>query len=233
MIATREPQAKTARVNGMFARIAHRYDLMNRLMSAGRDQAWRAEAARLAAPAPGARALDVATGTADLAIALRARECDVVGLDTCDAMLRLGQDKAGSSTRFILGDAHSLPFQGEAFNCVTVAFGVRNMADPLAAFQEMHRVLSPGGRAVCLETMPPDDSLLGHCYQLYLNRFIPHLGGWVTGEPEAYRYFSSSVMTFRDSEGLKAVMLEAGFSSVEYHLLNLGTMAIHVGVKGL
>lgn len=217
----------------MFARIAHRYDLMNRLMSAGRDQAWRAEAARLAAPAPGARALDVATGTADLAIALWERDCSVVGLDPCDVMLRLGKDKSDSSTRFVLGDAHSLPFQGEAFDCVTVAFGVRNMGNPVVAFQEMHRILRPGGRAVCLEIMPPAEGIVGRCYQLYLNKFIPWLGGRVSGQPDAYRYLSGSVMAFKDPDGLKAIIEEAGFSQVHYHLLHLGAIAIHLGVKPL
>jgi len=215
----------------MFARIAHRYDLMNRLMSTGRDQSWRAYAARLATPSPGARVLDVATGTGDLALALQHRGCAVVGLDPCDAMLRLGLEKSNRSITCVLADAHSLPFKGEAFDCVTVAFGVRNMADVVAALREMRRVLRPGGRVVCLEIMPPEGGLLGSCYRLYLNRIIPWLGGWVSGHPEAYQYLSGSVMGFQDPEGLKAMMEAAGFLSVAYCLLQLGAIAIHVGFR--
>lgn len=248
-LGTQASCLQVKRVSGMFARIAHRYDLMNRLMSAGRDQAWRTEAALLAAPTPGARALDVATGTADLAIALRERDCEVVGLDPCDAMLRLGKEKSRrdvmlseakhleegkrGSVTFLLGDAHSLPFQGEAFDCVTVAFGIRNMEDPVAAFREMHRVLRPGGRIVCLEIMPPAQGLAGRCYQLYLNKFIPWLGGRVSGQPDAYEYLSGSVMAFKGPMGLKALIEQSAFAQVHYHLLHLGSIAIHLGVKRL
>ena len=225
--------AKTLAVTRMFGRIAGKYDLVNRVMSGGRDEAWRTLAARLAAgPQPGL-ALDVATGTGDLALALQRTGCRVVGLDPCAAMVGRGLDKTtGRSICFTLGDAHCLPFHGEAFDCVTVAFGVRNMADPVVAFQEMGRVLRPGGRIACLEIMPPAPGFVGRCYGLYLNRFVPWLGGLISGQPDAYRYFSNSVMHFRDPESLKAIMEEAGLAQVTYYLMHLRSIAIHVGVRG-
>jgi demethylmenaquinone methyltransferase/2-methoxy-6-polyprenyl-1,4-benzoquinol methylase len=225
--------AKTLTVSRMFGRIARKYDLVNRLMSGGRDEAWRAFAARLAAgPKPGL-ALDVATGTGDLALALQRTGCRVVGLDPCAEMVGFGLDKTSArSVSFTLGDAHSLPFHGEAFDCVTVAFGVRNMADPVSAFQEMGRVLRPEGRVACLEIMPPAPGFVGSCYGLYLNRFVPWLGGLISGQPDAYRYFSNSVMHFQDPESLKAIMEAAGLTHVTYYLMHLKTIAIHVGVRG-
>ena len=227
---------KTARVSRMFGRIARSYDFMNRLMSAGQDQSWRQLAADLAQPGPDGIALDVATGTGDLALALAQRTGRVVGADSCADMVTPGVTKIARSgykqtVRFVLSDAQALPFQSERFDCVTVAFGVRNMASLHAAFTEMRRVVRPNGRVVCLEIMPPSRSILGRGYQLYLTRFIPLLGGLVSGQPEAYRYLSTSVLAFSSAQALRDIMLKAGFNSVTYRTLNFGTIAIHVGVR--
>lgn len=229
-----QPLEKTATVSGMFTRIAGRYDLMNRLMSAGQDQAWRRLTARLAAPQPVELALDVATGTADLALALLERSQRVVGADPSDGMLRLGEQKvaaAGTTDRIELVrcDSQWLPYGDAHFDCATVAFGIRNMADPVQAFSEMRRVVRPGGRVVCLEIMPPSNGLLGRAYQVYLTRFIPALGGLVSRQPAAYRYLSDSVLAFRTPEELAAMMRQAGLQNVVYQTLNLGTIALHTG----
>lgn len=227
---------RTARVSRMFARIAPSYDLMNRLMSAGRDQSWRRLAAELTALPPGGLALDVATGTGDLALVLAERAGRVVGADPCAGMVEPGAGKAAGAglrerVRFVLSDAHALPFAAARFDGVTVAFGVRNMADPLAAFREMVRVVKPGGRVVCLEIMPPGRGLLGRLYHIYLTRFIPFLGGLVSGQPEAYHYLSNSVLAFSSAAELRAIMERAGLVDVSWRNLNLRTIAIHVGQR--
>lgn len=227
---------KAAQVSRLFARIVPTYDLVNRVMSLGQDQAWRRLATELALPGPGGIALDLACGTGDLSLALAARAARVVGVDVCPEMLPPAvekTDRAGAAGRvgFLLGEALSLPFPDAAFDCVTVAFGVRNMADPVAAFGEMRRVVAPGGRVVCLEIMRPDRSFLGGCYRAYLTRIIPFIGGVISRQPEAYRYLSSSVMGFYSAEELREKMQAAGFSSVACRKLNFNTIAIHVGVR--
>ena len=225
-------------VSRMFTRIVPSYDLMNSLMSGGRDRSWRELAAALADPPAGGRALDVATGTGDvaLALALAGRACQVVGVDACAAMVASGAMKAsgsryGGQLRFALSDALALPFRDAAFDCVTIAFGIRNIADPVGAFREMRRVVKPGGRVVCLEIMPPEGGFLGRCYRFYLTRFIPLLGGWVSGHPEAYHYLSTSVLNFLSPPALQEQMEAAGFSSVAYRELTFNTIALHVGVR--
>lgn len=227
---------KTARVSRMFARIAPSYDLMNRLMSVGRDRGWRRQTVDLAAPPPGGLALDVATGTGDLALLLAERTGRVVGSDACAGMVGPGVGKVagsglGSRIRFVLSDAQELPFQDERFDCVTVGFGVRNMGDPLAAFSEMRRVVKSGGNVVCLEIMPPSGGLLGRLYKLYLTRLVPLLGGLVSGQPEAYRYLSDSVLGFASPEELSSIMERAGLVQVTHRALNFGSIAIHVGTR--
>ena len=228
--------SRVRQVTAMFGRIAPSYDLMNRLLSLGRDQQWRKEAAALAMPPTGGLALDVASGTGDLALAVAAHGCTVVAADPCAPMVSLGREKVqahpyGSSITFALADALALPYADDTFDCVTVAFGVRNFADPLAGFREMQRVVKPGGRVVCLELMPPSSGLLGKGYQLYLTQLVPRLGGVMSGHPEAYQYLSTSVMAFRTPQELESIMRQAGFSKVFYKRLNLNTIALHVGIK--
>jgi len=227
---------KVTQVSRMFARIVPTYDLMNRLMSAGQDQAWRQLATALAAPPADGAALDVATGTGDLAIALARQTRYVVGVDVCEPMLepaakKVVQARPKGQVRFMLADALALPFQDASFDCVTVAFGVRNMTDLVAVFQEMRRVVRPGGRVVCLEIMRPRRSFLGICYKFYLTRFIPMMGGLVSRDPDAYRYLATSVLGFNSPEELRDLMQAAGFSSVTYRTLNFATIALHVGIR--
>ncbi len=230
-------QGERARfVQTMFARISERYDLLNAVMSLGRDQNWRRLAARLAAPTPVKLGLDVATGTGDLAVALAERAEQVIGLDFCTPMMEMGESKtsfrrAKDKISLTTGDALGLPFADDTFDCATIGFGIRNIDPPLEAFKEMHRVVQSGGKVVCLEIMRPPKGPVGGLYRLYMNMIVPTLGKWLAKDGEAYRYLSDSVFNFFNPEELKNLMQEAGLKNVRYITLNLGALAIHVGEK--
>jgi demethylmenaquinone methyltransferase/2-methoxy-6-polyprenyl-1,4-benzoquinol methylase len=224
----------------MFDRIVPRYDLMNRLMTGGRDAAWRRLAVRevLRGRSPAeVGVLDVATGTGDLALALRAAgAADVVGLDFSAPMLDEARrkDAAAAGERrvtWIEGDAMSLPFPDASFDAVTVAFGLRNMPSYPAALLEMRRVLRPAGRLVCLETTPFRAPLLQAVFAWYFARVVPIVGGMLSGDPDAYRYLPASAAAFPDADALGRMMLDARFSNVRYRRLGLGTVALHVADK--
>jgi demethylmenaquinone methyltransferase/2-methoxy-6-polyprenyl-1,4-benzoquinol methylase len=224
----------------MFDRIVPRYDLMNRLMTGGRDAAWRRLAVREALRGRNlaeVRVLDVATGTGDLALSLRAAGAgDVVGLDFSAPMLEeaIRKEPAVTGDRritWVEGDAMSLPFPDTSFDAVTVAFGLRNMSSYPAALREMERVLRPRGTLVCLETTPLKAPVLRAVFDWYFARVIPVAGGILSGDREAYKYLPASAAVFPDADVLGRMMLEAGFSKVRYMRLGLGTVALHVAVK--
>jgi demethylmenaquinone methyltransferase / 2-methoxy-6-polyprenyl-1,4-benzoquinol methylase len=224
----------------MFDRIVPRYDLMNRVMTGGRDVAWRRlavrEALRGRSPAR-ARVLDVATGTGDLALALRdAGAGEVIGLDFSAPMLREAARKeavAGPerSIAWIEGDAMALPFPDESVDAVTVAFGLRNMPDYAAALREMARVVKPGGRLVCLETTPLTVPVLKEAFAWYFANVVPRIGAALSGDADAYGYLPASAAVFPDAESLGRLMLAAGFGRVRYLRLGAGTVALHVAQK--
>jgi demethylmenaquinone methyltransferase / 2-methoxy-6-polyprenyl-1,4-benzoquinol methylase len=224
----------------MFDRIVPRYDLMNRLMTGGRDVRWRRLAVREALrgrdPAK-MRILDVASGTGDLALALRdAGAADVVGLDFSQAMLDEAIRKETAAARdrriaWVEGDAMSLPFPDASFDAVTVAFGLRNMPSYPAALHEMARVLRPAGTLVCLETTPLQLPVLRAIFAWYFARVVPIAGGLLSGDRDAYQYLPASAAAFPDADTLGRMMLEAEFSSVRYLRLGLGTVALHVATK--
>jgi demethylmenaquinone methyltransferase/2-methoxy-6-polyprenyl-1,4-benzoquinol methylase len=219
----------------MFGRIVRRYDAMNRLMTGGRDVAWRREAARLAVGGSGAdRALDVATGTGDLALALAAAGARfVVGLDFACPMVRAAAAKARGrpGVALAVGDALRLPFADARFDACTVAFGLRNMADYEAALREMSRVLRPGGRLVCLELTPYRRPVFGRLFGWYFSRVIPLVGGLLSGDRAAYRYLPRSVAAFPSASALAELMRRAGLADVSCRSLGGGTVALHVGTK--
>jgi demethylmenaquinone methyltransferase / 2-methoxy-6-polyprenyl-1,4-benzoquinol methylase len=227
-------------VRAMFDRIVPRYDLMNRLMTGGRDVDWRRlavrEALRGCNPAE-ARILDVATGTGDVALALRsAGAADVVGIDFSAAMLAEAMRKeavvVGDRGIFwVEGDAMSLPFADESFDAVTVAFGLRNMPSYSVALGEMWRVLRPAGTLVCLETTPLRAPVLRAVFEWFFARVVPIVGGALSGDADAYRYLPASAAAFPDADALGRMMLEAGFSHARYLRLGLGTVALHVATK--
>jgi demethylmenaquinone methyltransferase/2-methoxy-6-polyprenyl-1,4-benzoquinol methylase len=226
-------------VRAMFARIARCYDFMNRLMTLGRDQAWRRYVARQAALPQGGLALDVATGTADLALALTRQSPHgrVVGVDFCLEMIDVGQAKVAAAgenprIRFMIGDALQLPFTDGCFDAVTSGFALRNLADIPQAFAEMDRVVKAGGRVLCLEIARPTLPIFRQLFHIYFYRLVPLLGRVVVGQGEAYRYLPNSLTHFLSPEELKAVIEQVGLSKVWFRRLMLGTVAVHVGFKG-
>ena len=239
-----EPQ-----VRAMFDRIAGLYDRMNSVMTAGLHHEWRRRAADLADLSPGDRALDVATGTGDLALELAARVApggEVVGIDFAEKMLELARAKAGeTNVRFETGNALALDFPDGAFDAATVGFGARNFADLGRGLAEMARVVRPGGRVVVLEITTPTRPPLSLFYRLWFDRLVPALG-WLAGAlaaahahpgeraatttiADAYSYLPSSVRRFPAPAPLAAEMERAGLAEISYVLTAGGIIALHAG----
>jgi demethylmenaquinone methyltransferase / 2-methoxy-6-polyprenyl-1,4-benzoquinol methylase len=216
-------------VRAMFDRIARVYDRMNSVMTAGMHHRWRERAADLAAVGPGDRALDVATGTGDLALALRARGAEVVGQDFSERMLEIARRKA-PDVRFELGNALDLPYETGAFDAVTVGFGARNFSDLGRGLGEMARVTRPGGRVVVLEITTPQRPLLSWFFGLWFDRIVPALGR-LAGDADAYSYLPSSVRRFPGPRELAAEMAAASLGDVRWILTAGGIIAIHAGVR--
>lgn len=216
----------------MFERIVARYDLVNRLMTLGQDQRWRRRAAALACP-QGALALDVGTGTGDLALALLAQGArTVVGVDVAPAMLARAWGKAREtgSPSLALADALRLPFRDATFDCVTAAFVLRNLSRIGVALAEMARVLRPGGRLVVLELVRPQEGLRYLPMRLYLRYLVPLLGGVVAGDFAAYRYLASSVQSL-SAVDLWWGLTSAGLEPVGMWMLGGGAVSLHLAVR--
>jgi len=216
-------------VRAMFDRIARVYDLMNSVMTAGMHHRWRERAADLARVRPGSRALDVATGTGDLAIELARRGAEVTGLDFSEPMLELARGKA-PGLDWIQGDALELPYGDGEFDAVTVGFGARNFSDLDRGLREMARVTSPGGRVVVLEITTPQKPPLSTFFSLWFDRIVP-LMGKLAAEPEAYTYLPSSVKRFPGPSELGGVMAAAGLVDVRWILTAGGIIALHSGTR--
>jgi demethylmenaquinone methyltransferase/2-methoxy-6-polyprenyl-1,4-benzoquinol methylase len=220
-----EPQ-----VEAMFDRIAGVYDRLNSVMTAGLHHKWRRRAVDLAQVGPGSQALDVATGTGDLAIELASRGADVVGSDFSEQMLAIARQKA-PSLRFEQGNALELPYDSDEFDAATVGFGVRNFSDLDRGLSELTRVVKPGGRVVILEMTTPVKPPLSTFYSAWFDRVVPLLGK-VAGDEDAYSYLPSSVKRFPGPQELAARMDAAGLSGIRYVLTAGGIIAMHVGTKG-
>jgi demethylmenaquinone methyltransferase / 2-methoxy-6-polyprenyl-1,4-benzoquinol methylase len=216
-------------VRAMFDRIARVYDAMNTVMTVGLDRRWRERAVDLARVGPGDRALDVATGTGDLAMALRARGADVVGLDFSEGMLELARRKA-PDVRFEAGNALELPYEDGSFDAVTVGFGARNFSDLGRGLREMARVAKPGGRVVILEITAPQKPPLSWFFRLWFDRAVPALGR-VAGDPDAYSYLPSSVRRFPGPRELAGELDAAGLTDVRWLLTAGGIIALHAGTR--
>jgi demethylmenaquinone methyltransferase/2-methoxy-6-polyprenyl-1,4-benzoquinol methylase len=214
----------------MFDRIAGVYDLMNSVMTAGLHHRWRARAADLAALEPGDRALDVATGTGDLAVELAQRvgpSGEVVGSDFSEKMLELARAKA-PELRFEHGNALALPYDDDSFDAATVGFGARNFSDLPQGLREMTRVVRPGGRVVILEITTPERPPLSSFFRLWFDRVVPLMGKFA-GDSDAYTYLPSSVRRFPNARGLAAAMSAVGLIDVRWLLTAGGIIAIHAG----
>ncbi|MBI1736359.1 MAG: ubiquinone/menaquinone biosynthesis methyltransferase [Candidatus Rokubacteria bacterium] len=228
-------EARAAAVRVMFTRIARRYDLMNTVMTGGRHHAWRRITARAVCAAPPGPVLDLATGTADLALAIRRLDPrrTVVGADFAEAMLVEGARKLAAAGErrvpLLAADALALPFADATFACVTSAFLLRNLDDLGRGLAEMRRVTRPGGRVVSLDITSPGVPAWGAMFDLYFHRVVPAVGALVARDRQAYTYLPQSVARFVSPAELARIMERAGLRHVQYRRLALGTIALHVG----
>jgi demethylmenaquinone methyltransferase/2-methoxy-6-polyprenyl-1,4-benzoquinol methylase len=213
----------------MFDRIAGRYDLVNTVLSGGTDAGWRKRAARGSGLTAGGSALDVACGSGKLTAQLASiagAKGRVVGLDFSPQMLEVAR-REHPGIEFVEGDAQKLPFDDESFDVSTIAFGLRNLADPIAGLREMLRVVR--SRAVVLEFVRPPAGPVGTAYRLYLKALLPAIGGAISGERSAYKYLSDTVDSYRTPEELRAMAKAAGWENVRYEGLAMGTVGIVSG----
>ncbi len=233
------PEEKASYVREMFTSIAPTYDRLNRLMSLGLDGQWRRWAVLHARVGPGDRALDVATGTGDLAFELVRRVApsgSVVATDFSDGMLNLARIKAQRAglediVRFEWADALDLPYSDSEFDAATVGFAGRNVTDLHCFFSEMHRVVKPGGRVVHLEISRPRLPVFRTLFQLYFYNLVPIIEGRLAVSRTAYTYLPNSLTLFPSVDELARIMRDVGLVKVRYYPLAFGTITIHVGVK--
>jgi demethylmenaquinone methyltransferase/2-methoxy-6-polyprenyl-1,4-benzoquinol methylase len=229
---------KEAYIEGLFSSIAPRYDLLNSVLSLSRHKAWRRFAAAMTGLEPGGRALDVCCGTGDFAFEL-ARLAGpsgrVVGADFSMPMIELAARKARrrgvEQVEFVVGNACSLPFADQSFDCATVGFGLRNVADVGAALSEMARVTKPGGKVVSLEITRVSAALVALPWRLYFYSLAPRAARVFRGRREAYEYLAGSVRSFMSREDLAAEFVRAGLRDVAFRDLTLGVVCVHVGTK--
>jgi demethylmenaquinone methyltransferase/2-methoxy-6-polyprenyl-1,4-benzoquinol methylase len=228
---------KTASVQAMFNAIAHRYDLLNHLLSLGTDIYWRREAIAMLEPLKPKRILDIGTGTGDLAIAaLRLNPQEIIGVDIAEEMLKLGDEKLqrlhlNGVVKLQTGNAEELEFPDDSFDAVMVAFGVRNFENLERGLAEMFRVLRREGAALILEFSSPGRSPLRQVYSFYFRKILPIIGGTISGHREAYRYLPRSVESFPDGDGFLEVLRKCGFRNPRQRRLTFGIASIYLAFK--
>ena len=238
-VADTTPNPSRREVWRMFDRISHRYDLLNRLLSGRQDVAWRRKLVTLLPTRDGLRVLDLATGTGDVLLELW-RGCPRVrcgiGMDMAGKMLAIGRDKVeqrglASKNAMVRANAEAIAAADASVDVVTIAFGIRNVSDVPLALREMHRVLTPGGRALILEFALPSNALFRALYLFYFRNVLPRIGALISGDAYAYKYLNQTVESFPYGEGFLALMRDAGFRDTKAHSLTFGIANIYQGDK--
>jgi len=229
---------KQGLVKGVFDSVASNYDLMNDILSFGAHRLWKRYTVGLSNVSKGDKVLDVAGGTGDLAIKFREKVGEtgqVILSDINGAMLEEGRknliDRGLVDVGFVQANAEFLPFKDNTFDCVSIAFGLRNVTNKEGALKQMHRVLKKGGCLLVLEFSKVDNAMLGKFYDFYSFNVIPKLGGLIANDEESYQYLAESIRKHPDQETLKQMALDAGFTFCEYHNLSGGIVALHKAVK--
>ena len=230
---------KASKVADVFHSVAGKYDLMNDLMSGGVHRLWKRYAISLSGVRAGQSVLDVAGGTGDLTAQFSkivGNNGQVILVDINESMLKIGRDKLidmGCSNQvfYALGDAQNLPFPDDTFDCITIAFGLRNVTDKDMALKSMYRVLKPGGRLLILEFSKPSNSLLKKAYDFYSFNLLPKIGKYVANDSESYQYLAESIRMHPDQSTLEDMMIRANFSSTEYYDMTGGIVCLHRGFK--
>lgn len=232
-------EKKQKLVADVFDSVAIKYDLMNDLMSAGVHRLWKRFTIEKSGVRRGGQVLDLAGGTGDLAALFSpivGEPGQVVLADINDSMLKVGRDRMIdrgliNNISFAQVNAEALPFEDNHFDCITIAFGLRNVTDKQKALESMYRVLKPGGRLLVLEFSKPTSELLSKFYDAYSFNFLPKIGQWITGDEDSYRYLAESIRMHPDQETLKEMFAQASFEDCEYHNLTGGIVALHRGFK--
>ncbi len=230
---------KVQRVAEVFHSVAQKYDMMNDLMSMGIHRLWKRFTVELSGVRKNHKVLDIAGGTGDLTMKfsdLVGPQGTVVLADINASMLKVGRDRLvdrgyGNNIEYVQANAEQLPFPDNHFNCVSIAFGLRNVTDKDQALREMHRVLKPGGRLLVLEFSKPNNPLLTKAYDLYSFTALPVMGKLIAGDSDSYQYLAESIRMHPDQETLKQMMSEAGFVNCRYHNMTGGIVALHSGIK--
>ena len=228
--------AENGKIEKMFDDIAPRYDMLNRLMSFGLDKLWRKKLLHEIKKFHVEKVLDIATGTADVAIAMAKEGYSVTGADISERMLEIGRKKLATnnlteSTTLLLAAAESLPFEDNTFDVVTVAFGVRNFADLHGGLSEARRVLRNGGHIAILELSYPDNRLLLWLYKFYTLHIIPFFCGLISGNAKAYKYLPNSILRFPKSEKFISILESSGFTKAKEKTLSFGSCHIYLAEK--
>jgi demethylmenaquinone methyltransferase / 2-methoxy-6-polyprenyl-1,4-benzoquinol methylase len=224
------PEERRARIRRVFAHVAGRYDLMNDLMSFGIHRLWKRALIGEAAAKPGEILVDLAGGTGDVAARLAGPDRRIIVCDPSTEMMGSGKRRGLASAEWIAGEAEALPFADATIDCLTISFGIRNVTRLRDALAEIHRVLKPGGRFLCLEFSRPQ-AWLAPAYDLFSFQVIPRLGALIARQPEAYEYLVESIRRFPDQRELADFLADAGFALVRWRNLSFGIACIHSGVK--
>ena len=231
---------KAGRVREVFDSVAAQYDLMNDLMSGGLHRLWKRFTIELSAVRSGQTVLDIAGGTGDLAAKFSkivGADGKVILADINAAMLSVGRDRlidkgALNNIDVVQADAQFLPFEDNSIDCITIAFGLRNVTDKAKALRSMYRVLKPGGRVLVLEFSKPTSPLLSKVYDAYSFSALPAMGKLITDDADSYRYLAESIRKHPDQESLLEMVEDAGFVDCRYHNMTGGIVAVHRGIKG-